>query len=195
MPMLRNSSHFVPKDELLLIDGETNFQEVYKQLNEAGQGGFILVEKGVPQTYVKAYALADMVVHRAVKEISKMTDVSADTYNEMLIQHLGVISNTPIKYVIREVNIVVPIHQSLVDVYYDDEQLLQDQDDRVFNVYEAGESVGWYLNHELVFNTTTEKPTFVCGNGHENPDTDHGKCYSCGLPISDTSKKAMMYAY
>lgn len=192
--MLKDSYHFVPKANLLLIKGETSFQEVYKQLHQAGQGGFLLVEEGVPRAYVKAYDLADVVVHRTVKEAKRMSSGSPDELNQMLRSRMEMISQTPIKQIISDVSsMFVPVDETWIDVYTA-EGPLQDQDHRVFDVREAGESIGWYLNHEGVRDTTTEKPIFVCENGHENPDTDHGTCYSCSASFTDTDKKLSVLA-
>jgi hypothetical protein len=201
MASLKDSFHFVPKGDLLRIKSETHFQEVYKQLDQAGHGGFLLVDEGKVLTYVRAYGLADAVVHRAVKEVQRVHSVPSselvqkladrtEQVSQALASEMERISKTPIGEVVREIMIAifVTIDEAQIDVDAD-EAALQDQDHRVFEVYEAGEPIGWYLNHEALKDTTTEKPIFVCGNGHENPDTDSGTCYSCSAPLTDANKK------
>ena len=51
---LKDSHHFVPHGGLLRIGSETQFENVYKQLDEAGQGGFLLIDEGEARTYVRA---------------------------------------------------------------------------------------------------------------------------------------------
>lgn len=200
MATLKDSYHFVTATDLLRINGQTHFQEVYKQLNDAGQGGFLLIDEGKAQTYVNAYNLADTVVRRAVKEVERNYSIphsqlnhrlkdSTDPSTTMLANLMQAISQTPIREIVQDIRnwIFIEIDETAVDVDAE-ETALQNQDDKVFEVYESGQPVGWYLNHERVRDTTTEKPVFICSNGHPNPDTDSGRCYRCnGTFISTTT--------
>jgi hypothetical protein len=62
-------------------------------------------------------------------------------------------------------------------------------EETVFEIREDDRHIGWYLNHETVLDATTKKTVFVCANGHPNPDSDHGTCYSCPFPIVMTDSK------
>jgi hypothetical protein len=207
MTTLKDSRHFVPNGALLRINSETHFQEVYRQLDQARQGGFLLVDEGRAKTYVRAYGLADAVIHRAVKkaqgihsvppsELAKKLADRTEQVSQTLADEVERISKTPIGQVVREfmTAIFVTIDEAQIDVDDDETALRNQQADRVFEVYEAGEPVGWYLNHETLKDTTTEKSIFVCGNGHENPDTDSGSCYSCSAPLTDANKKVAVLA-
>jgi hypothetical protein len=206
MTTLKDSHHFVPRGDLLRIKSETNFQKVYEHLGQAGRGSFLLVDEGKAMTYVRAYDLADAVVHRAVKEVQRTHSVSSDELvkkladrtdpvSQALANRMETISQTPIGQVVRDIMsaIFVTIDEAQVDVE-SDEDSLQTQDYRVFEVYESGESIGWYLNREELKATTTEKPVFICVNGHENPDTDSGTCYTCSGTFNDANKILAMFA-
>ena len=206
MATLNDSQHFVANNDLLRIDGSTSFQDVYKKLNDAGRGGFLLVEDGQIRTYVKAADLADAVVRRAVKDVQKFNSVppgdlnlrlaeASDPIAQMLANFMQIISQTPISQIVQQLRSAILVEVDQIKIQLDaDEIPLQNQDHRVFEVYDAGKTIGWYLNHEEVRDTTTEKPRFICVNGHDNPDTDSGTCYSCSGSFTDTNRISSMFA-
>jgi len=191
MAILKDSWHFTPVDQIPQIDGLTPFREVYQLLSQSGRGGFLLLDEGKAQNYVKAYELADAVVRHTVKDVNQMTWLSQSERDLALIEQFKIISDTSIKEIVRNASRwtpVVPVDQAPIDVIAD-EQELRAQDERVFDVQEAGESIGWYLNHETVKHTLTEKPVFICKNGHRNPNSDHGTCHYCSASFSDVDRQ------
>jgi hypothetical protein len=191
MATLKDSPHFVPLENLPQIEGGTSFQHVYARLSQSGHGGFLLVEGGRVQMYVKAYALAQEAVQRVVQSVEHIQGLSVAEQEESLKQWMEQLSQRPIRAVldeaIRSAPLVV-VSPSPVDIQSADAPL-QDHPDTVFEVQEDGESIGWYLNHEGVRDTTTQKTVYVCARGHENSDADHGTCYYCPRPITGTIQK------
>lgn len=199
MPTLKFSSHF-ESGVLPRIESDTKFLDVYKQLDEAERGGFLLVEEGKVKTYVKAYELADAVAHRALREVRRNFSISpGDLFDKLtdpdepvsraIADEMNRISQTPIGEIVCRMMsaIFVAVAEDWIDEG-DDEPPLIDQDPRVFEVYENGEPVGWFLNRERNRATTTERPVFICGRGHKNPDGDSGTCYQCPAPIIDADR-------
>lgn len=175
--MLKNSFHFVSLTGIPQIEASTPFHEVYAQLSNSKRGGFILTEGGWPKNYVKAYKLAENIVNKNKNNVEEMKKISNIPIGQLLSMN-------------RELSgeVIVPIGRDSVDIS-SEETTLQNQSDTVFRVSESGEFIGWYLNHETVLNTHTEKTVFFCEKGHENTDPDHGTCYRCPFPIVGTKKR------
>jgi len=191
MATLKDSSHFVPLNSIPQIEGATTFQQVYAQLSQSGHGGFILVEGGRIQVYVKAFALAQGVVQRIVQYVEQIPDLSPAERKGRLKQEMEQLSQRSIRAVLDEVIRSAPfvvVHHSPVAIQFA-ESPLQERPDAVFEVQEDGESIGWYLNHEPLRETTTQKTIYVCAGGHENADADHGTCYHCPRPITGTIQR------
>jgi hypothetical protein len=191
MATLKDSPRFIPLDNLPQIEGETTFQQVYAQLSRSGHGGFMLVEGGRVQTYVKAYALAHEAVQRVVRYVENIPGLSAEERQVLLKQEMEQLSQRPIREVTEWAIQSAPfvfVHQIPVATEAV-EAPLQARPDAIFEVQEDGQPIGWYLNHESVRDTTTQKTWYVCAAGHENADADHGTCYSCPRPITGTIQK------
>lgn len=193
---LQNSTHFFPEDQILQIDGMTSFREVYKLLHQQGQGAFFLTEDDEVRSLVRAYLLAEAVVDDAVKRVNSIPGRTPEGRNEALRDEMKMISDRPIELVVRDTSkwapvVVVPIDQTPIGLN-EDENKLWSREDRVFEVRDEEERIGWYLNHESVADTTTEKIIYRCTNPndpHNNTDTDHGTCYQCPFPIGAVNKK------
>jgi hypothetical protein len=159
-----------------MIDSFTPLREVYAQLSSKDQsGGFFLTEAGRTRSYIKAGYLADEIVKDAKENPDRMRSLS----------------DTPIGQIISnrtrtaQPDWAVPINPDPVDVS-NDETSLRSQSPTVFAVIESGTRTGWYLNHESVRDTVTQRTWFICKKGHRNPDPDHGTCYRCPFPIEST---------
>ena len=159
------TEHFVRIEDLPQIESTTPFRDVYKRLDQSGCSGFILLEKGQAQAYVKGYELANFVLTGPGKGPKKLRELSGSAIGHILTLAAG-----------RQ--LAVPVPSQPVEAT-EKAQPLQIQPDSVFHVSEAGRHVGWFLNHETVLATATGKTVFVCENGHDNPDPDNGSCYRC----------------
>ena len=165
MANLRSSWHFVPLSEVPAIDGLTPLNEVYAQLSTGGHGGFILLERGKPQHYVRATPFAADVINRAKGNAVLLRELSTAPMAQLVAKGIGAAG-------------LVPIDVTAVDVEADAE-ILRRQPERVFDIVESGLSIGWFMNHETVRETTTRKTWWICKNNHRNSDPDHGTCYFC----------------
>jgi hypothetical protein len=186
---LRNSYHFVDANELPRVEGSTTFAQAYEQLATETNGGGFIMKTYHRDVYVKAAALAGDILRRAIVEVLLDRPLSADE-QEMVRLKMEQITNKPIAELvdqaIREAAVVAVHHEPILLTVAADE--LGDQYDRVFDVQEDGQTVGWHLNHETVRDTTTQKTIFVCGNPtpHKNTSPDHGTCNYCPWPIVKT---------
>jgi hypothetical protein len=174
MTTLKDSNHFASAGDIPEITADTPLREVYAQLNRAGRGGFIVSIPDGSRKYVKAYALAEAAILQAGGDVGK----------------IRLLADRPIgQHVLRVIDssAVIPVDEHPVDVRTD-EKPLRDQDARVFLLTESDHFTGWYLNHEAVSDTRTQKTVYVCQNGHGNPDPDRGTCYLCPFPITGTRR-------
>jgi hypothetical protein len=137
-------------------------------LNRSGCSGFLLSDKGEVRGYVKAQELAAVVVQQANADVQQLREYSAERIGEVIARFAA--SLVP----------VVPAPAGAT------ESQLYAAGETVFQIIEPDGSVGWYLNHETVRDAATKKTVFICTNGHRNPDSDHGTCYSCPFPIIRT---------
>jgi len=161
---LMSSFHFVPLSDVPVLSDSTPLRAAYSHLAKAGRGGFIL-ERGSTRTYVKAAQLAAELLQRADTGPEGMTQLADESLGEVLSRGIGAGG-------------LVPIMEQPVDVDADVAGLTR-QPETVFRVVDTGKSVGWFLNHETVRDTMTQKTWWICAKGHRNPDPDHGTCYSC----------------
>jgi hypothetical protein len=165
---LKGSWKYLALEKLPRIDTGTLFKDAYSQLSRSGCSGFLLTDKGEVQGYVKADDLAAAVVTRARGDGQKLREYSAAQIGS-LINNFA-LTLVPV--------IAAPAGATEPDLYAADET--------VFRITEADGSTGWYLNHETVRDAATRRTVFICTNGHRNPDSDHGTCYSCPFPIVST---------
>lgn len=168
---LKTTEHFIDPDRIITVDETTPLYRVYQQLADRQKGGVILTEAGRPTNYVKAAQLAEIVVQQAHGEVKVLRALSDCAIREVVKKPESRVA-------------VVPVDTISVDVNADPLPL-QQQAERVFEVKENNVFVGWFLNHEGLVATTTRKTQFVCTNGHENPDPDHGTCYQCPAALKD----------
>jgi len=176
MSDLRQSSHFVPRGELVVIEPEQTLRDVYHTLSQAKRGGgFVIRQPGHKDNYVRADRLAKAVQGAVGNNLREWERFSAAPVGEL-------ISRFP------TADILVDVDQNRVETSAE-EAPLQNRSDRVFAVVEGGRFVGWYLNHETVHDASTSRTVFVCSRGHSNPDPDHGTCYSCPSPIKSTREE------
>jgi len=148
---------------------------VYQILERARKGAFLLLRDDLPVSYVKAYPLAEKVIVDAKGDVEK----------------LRLRSGQPIQEVVAELNDqvpAVPVSAQPVDVTADENEL-QQRIDTAFMVEEVGQPVGWYLNHEPVYEAQTERTIFICKRNHRNTDPDSGTCWKCPAPIVRTEKE------
>lgn len=172
MATLKDSTHFVSADAIPLVELSTPFREVYSRLSRDGRGGFIVSATDGSRNYVKAYELAEEAIGKAAGDAAKVRRLADASIGQCLQTATGAL---------------VPVDDHPIDVSADDGSLRQ-QPERVFAVIEAGRFTGWFLNHESIRDTLTPKTVYVCAQGHENPDPDHGTCYSCPFPITGTKQ-------
>ena len=165
---LTSSWKYLAQDRLPRIDSSTSFMETYSVLNRTGASGFLLNDKGQVRGYVKAHDLAQMIVQQANGDAQKLRESSAE--------QIGQIISTAGWALVP----VTPLPAGAT------EQTLHAAGETVFQVTDPDGNVGWYLNHETVRDAATKKTFFICANGHRNPDSDHGTCYSCPFPIIGT---------
>lgn len=165
---LKASWRYLAPEKLTRIDTGTLFKDAYSHLNRNASSGFFLTERGKVRGYVKADVLANAVVSQANGDAERLREYSS-TQIGALITSLGM-SLVPIK--------PVPDGATEPELYAAPET--------VFQVTEPDGSTGWYLNHETVRDAATRRTVFICTNGHRNPDSDHGTCYSCPFPIVKT---------
>jgi hypothetical protein len=165
---LRESWKYLSYERLPQIDAETTFMEVYLHLNRSGCSGFILTDRGEPRGYVKADELAARVVARASGDAHELREYSSKSIGEIIS-----IFSLPL----------VPIRPAVRGASESD---LYQAEETVFRIAGADGSTGWYLNHETVRDAATKRTVFICSNGHQNTDSDHGTCYRCPFPIVST---------
>jgi len=141
--------------------------EVYAQLHRRGRGGFILTGAQGRRHYVKALKFAEELMASAANDIGKLREVN----------------DTPIGDLIARVrsDAIVPVETAPIDIE-EDRTRPSSERQKVFAVIEADKLVGWYLNNEAISDSLTQRITYVCPNGHRNPDGDHGTCYFCPFP-------------
>ena len=176
MSDLKQSSHFVPRADLVVVEPEQTLREVYHALSQANRGGaFVIRQPGHKEKYVRADKLAKAVEGAVGRNLQEWERFSASPVGEL-------ISRFP------SANILVDVDENRVETSAE-ELGLQNRSDRVFAVAEEGRFVGWYLNHETVHDASTSRTVFVCSRGHSNPDPDHGTCYSCPSPIKSTREE------
>lgn len=168
---LKSSWRFVSQEKLPRIDAGTTFKDTYSQLNRTGGSGFVLSDMGSIRGYVKGDQLAAAVVQKANGDAQQLREYSAKQIGEVITQFA-----TPLVP-------VAPVPDGAT------EGQLHAVDETVFEIREDDRHIGWYLNHETVLDATTKKTVFLCTNGHQNPDSDHGTCYSCPFPIVTTDSK------
>jgi hypothetical protein len=158
-------------EKLPRIDAGTTFKDTYSQLNRSGCSGFLLSDTGEVRGYCKGDELAAVVVKQAHGDAQKLREYSTARIGEV-ITRFGA-SLVPV--------VPTPAGASEAELHAAGET--------VFDVIEDDRHIGWYLNHETVLDATTKKTVFICTNGHPNPDSDHGTCYSCPFPIVMTDTK------
>lgn len=168
---LKSSWRFIAMEKLPRIDAGTTFKDTYSQLNRSGCSGFLLSDTGQVRGYCKGDELASVVVKEANGNAQKLREYSAEQIGKV-ITRMGA-------YLVP----VVLAPAGATDLE------LHSAEETVFEVVEDDRSIGWYLNHETVLDATTKKTVFICTNGHANPDSDHGTCYSCPFPIVMTDTK------
>ena len=187
---LKSSSHFFETGKIPEIEAHVSFQQAYRTLN--GGGAFFLVKDGKQQHFVRARLLADFVLRAARQSLSSGGKVAPATPDKELARELARMFAEPIEQIVERAyreSPVLPIYQVPGDIDHNLEVALSNFEDRVFDIFEAGEHVGWYLNHESVRDASTDKTIFVCTNPvnpHENIDPDHGTCSSCPFPLANT---------
>jgi hypothetical protein len=169
---LKASWRFLAQEKLPRIDAGTTFKDTYSQLNRSGTSAFLLSDGGKVRGYVKGDELAAVVVQRAGGNAQQLREYSAKQIGEVITQFA-----TPL----------VPVVPAPVGAT---EGQLHAIAETVFEIREDDIQIGWYLNHETVLDATTKKTVFICTNGHVNPDSDHGTCYSCPFPIVMTDSKS-----
>jgi hypothetical protein len=150
-----------------------------------------MVKNGEPRNFVRARLLANYVLERAHRSVPESPGIGADERDDRVRNNLAATCATPIEQLIADVFREAPvlaIHQIPAGLG-PDPFALSNYEDRVFDVIEAGEHVGWVLNHESVRDATTDKTIFICTNPvdpHENIDPDHGTCSRCPFPLTRT---------
>ena len=168
MASLKSSNHFVALGDVPAIEARTPTHEAFAALSKRGAGGFLVTQNGVPAYFVPARRFAETLQSEAAKESW------ATLLDRAVQEHLGRL---------RHAGIAVPVQPTPVDVSADP-GTLEARVESVYRVLEAGQATGWYINREVLTQTVyTPPPTFVCGNGHPNPDPDRGTCGSCPAPI------------
>jgi hypothetical protein len=175
MPSLKESQHFVLSAGIPRISGSTTFREVYQVLERDRKGAFLLLQKDLPVSYVKAYPLAEKVITDAKGDVEKLRFRSGQSIQEVVAE---LSAQLP----------AVPVSAQPVDVTADESDL-QQRGDTAFTVEEVGQPVGWYLNHETVYEAQTERTIFICRRNHRNTDPDSGTCWKCPAPIVRTEKE------
>jgi hypothetical protein len=173
MSSLRELYHFVPRAEVLQVDISSPYQEVQRLAGERSQGGFVVTKSGSPWCYVIAKHLAEFVVSRGRGRQEELGRLSMLSIGELLKL---VSSSSPAPMLSFGPPVDVAANAAP----------LQNQADAVFLVLENGAPVGFFLNHETVRETLTERVWFICQKGHRNLDSDHGTCYECPFPIDRT---------
>jgi hypothetical protein len=185
MQMLESSSHFVRAGEIPEVDATLSFREAYEQLKDE-QGAFFVTQDGQRRHFVRARMLAEHVLHEARQSLALSADAGSEARNEAIRQGVAAICNRSIGDIVESVwrqAPVLPIQKMPVGAHLSS---LRDFADGVFDIVDADEHLGWYLNHETVQNATTDKAIFVCTNprgSHNNISPDHGTCSKCPYPI------------
>lgn len=165
---LKRSWKYLAQEKLPQIDSGTTFMQTYSQLSRTGCSGFLLTDKGQLRGYVKAHVLADAVLKQSNGDAQRLREYSAEQIGAV-VDKVG-----------ASLVSVAPIPRGAT------EATLEKMGETVFQVIDLDGSTGWYLNHETIRDTATRKTVFICSNGHRNPDSDHGTCYSCPFPIVRT---------
>lgn len=165
----KDSWKFLVNERLPRIDIKTTFEGVYSQLNRTGCSGFLLSAQGEVKGYVKADELAEKVIQQAQGDLQLLRTYSQQSIGELVVEFASA---------------VVPVRGapggSAAAVFNSAEAA-------VFSIAEDEGTAGWYINPELIREAATKKTIFLCQNGHRNPDSDHGTCYSCPFPIIGTT--------
>ena len=185
LQVLASSRHFFATGQIPDIDANVRFREVYEQLSDK-HGAFFLVENGERRHFVRARLLAEQMLRQAQQSLQSDSGMDAGASDEALRSAVAAICDRPIGEIVKDVwreSPVLPIHEMPAGV---DLGKLWMFEDRVFDVVEADQHRGWYLNHETVRDATTDKTIFVCKNPrnpHNNIGPDHGTCSKCPYPL------------
>jgi len=174
MPTVLSPEHFVSLEDLPQFDGRTVFRKVFSELNRRGRSGFVVASANGVTRYVKGMELAEAAVKLAgSKHDQFLPNARADALRQVSDTAVGQVLD--MEWAKSSVLVIpaTPVDSSA------DAAPLQNAADAVFAIVQLQRPVGWFLNHEVVMQTSTGKPVFVCENGHDNPDSDHGSCYYC----------------
>lgn len=184
MSDLSTSDHFMAFDALPVFDDNVPVHQLYADLHRRGSSGCIVASRDGVRRYLRGRDLAKVLVERGRGTGGGESRRSADP------ERLGAASTAAIGQILtlewaRPAVVTVPLDP--VDVRAALEPL-QSRPDTVFAVTVQGREIGWLLNHETVMESATGRTVFICENGHENPDSDHGTCYHCPGGFVDTRK-------
>jgi len=172
---VRNDPHFAGLRDIPRVPATATVRAVFLRLSSLGRGGFLLAVGPTITAYIIAHVLAERVMAAA----------------DGSVEELARIANLPVGDVIASIatDAAVGISRNPVDVFAGLETYrdLQQQEDMVFRVEQGDQAVGYFLNHERVHGTLTQRVWFLCENPtaqHRNPDMDHGRCRRCPYKLA-----------
>lgn len=192
---VRDNQHFAELGEVPRIPAATPVRTVFERLSGVGAGGFLLVTGAAPSAYVVAERLAQRVLLAAKTQATDAArEAGAEKYTTAWVDAVTRLGNLSVGRAVREIApmAVVPVSAQAVDASagQDAYQGLQEAEDTVYRVHQGPQTVGWYLNHEHVRASLTQRIWFLCTNPagpHRNPDMDHGRCRKCPYPLAETA--------
>ena len=138
---------------------------IYKKLAALERGAFIY-RTGESNYFVEAHRLAADLFRNGPKAVG-----AKEARNRAALSLEQALDRARDRALLIE--IPVPVEVTM------DTAPLQQRGDAVFSVVENGAPLGWFLNHETLLDPATKRVVFLCENGHENRDQDHGVCYTC----------------
>lgn len=168
------AGHFYPVSFIAQYNERVSVREVFADLSQRERGGgFLFLEGDRPVFYVKSRPLANNLLTRANGDVSVLRSLLEE----------------PLGRVIQRLQMGEELfHVAATPVAPDADLLpLQSRPEHVvFPVADQAGQIGWFINHEGLSDTVTDRPVFLCINGHENIDPDHGSCSYCPGTITQT---------
>jgi hypothetical protein len=164
-----NSEKFFSRGLLPEIEVTVPVREVFARISKETGNGFVLTQSGRPYRYVVGKSLVSSFLQRTQPQEDR-TDVIgrfAESRAGSWISSPDILS-FPIETAERTKTTL---------------EQLENRPDMVFEIVDAGTPLGFYLNHENVLNAATGRIVWVCKQGHDNADPDHGTCAVCPFPI------------